>query len=135
MTINEFLSKVENGARPRVDFKNKKFYLDRKEVEVNGDSVERPLEELEKLYLTFKRSYPSERSGYHLHDYFKALTAEEMTDAELVNGVERTYARASLEGFFLCWVLNGSLKWEDDSKWFWQSPTEPDLVILKEWVA
>ena len=135
MNIEEFITKVENGARPRVDFIKKKFYLNRKEVEVEGNSVERPLEELEKLYLNFKRSYPSDRSHYHMHDYFKALKAEDLSDAELVNGEERTVARAKLEANFLCWVLNGSLTWGNNKNWFWQSPSEPDLVILKEWVV
>ncbi len=135
MTIEQFIEKVECGAIPLVDFKQKKFYLNKKEVEVNGNPVDDALGEIEKLYINFKKSYPSARSSYHRHDYFKALSAEEMTDEELVNGEDRTVARAKLEANFLCWVLNGCLTWNDNSKWFWQSATEPDLIILKGWIS
>ena len=107
MTLEQYIKQVEKGFRPRIDFKNKKFYLNGMEVSVSDDAaVERPLERIEELYLNFKRSYPSNRSSYHLHDYFKALTSEELTDAELVNGEERTVARAKLEATFLCSFLN-----------------------------
>ena len=134
MQLEEYIQKVENGARPKIDFIKRTFKLNGKEVEVSGDSVDRPLEEIEKLYANFKRSYPSERSNYHLHDYFKALPADELTDEELVVGEERTVARAKLEASFLCWVMNGCLKWHDETKWFWICPNEPDLVILRKWV-
>ena len=136
MTLQEYIQAVENGSRPRVDFIKRKFYLNKKEVEVNDDTaVIRPLEEIERLYENFKRSYPSDRSRYHLHDYFKALPSSEMTDAELINGEERTVARARLEASFLCWVLNGSLTWQNDNHWFWQSPNDEDLIILRRWIA
>ncbi len=133
MHITEYLEKVENGARPSVSFKERKFKLNGQEVEVNGDNVDDAYAEIEKLYANFKRSYPSENSELY-HDKFKALKAEELTDYDLVMGEERTLARAKLEAYFLCWVLNGSLKWKDETKFFWQSQNDEDLVILKEWV-
>lgn len=136
MTLAEYIQAVEDGKRPKVDFINKIFKLNGEEVEVHDDTaVLRPLEEIEKLYSRFKRSYPSERSEHHMNDYFKALCADELTDEDLVYGEERTVARARLEGSFLCWVLNGSLTWNDDAHWFWQSKSDPDLIILKRWIA
>ena len=136
MTLEEYISHVEKGSKPRVDFIKKKFYLNRKEVNVEDETtVNNPLEVIESLYQNFKRSYPSDMSCHHMHDYFKALTAEEMTDAEMVNGEERVVARARLEATFLCMVLNGSLTWENNNQWFWKSKNDPDLIILKEWVA
>lgn len=135
MKLEQYIKRVEKGARPRISFENKKFYLNGKEVDVNDDAaVERPLERIEELYLNFKRSYPSNRSSYHMHDYFKAFSADEMTDAELVNGEERTIARARLEATFLCMVLNGTLTWTNNKAWFWQSKVDPELIILREWV-
>lgn len=135
MKLEEYIREVEKGRRPKIDFENRVFKLNGKEVEVYDEAaVERPFERIEELYENFKRSYPSERSTYHLNDYFKALSADEMTDAELVLGEERTVARARLEASFLCWVMNGSLTWEFGDKWFWQSNKDEDLIILRKWV-
>ena len=136
MTLKEYVSAVEQGQRSRVDLKNKLFYLNRKQVDVYDDSsIDEPIQEIEKLYSSYKRSYPSERSSFHMHDYFYALKADELSDTDLVNGEERTVARARLEASLLCWILDGRLTWDNDNQWFWQSKKEPDLIILKEWVA
>lgn len=134
MEITEYLELVEQGHKPKIDFINKVFKLNGKEITVYAPTVTDAYSEIEELYANFKRSYPSEQSVNHKHDYFKALKAEEMTDSELVNGEDRRLARARLETSFLCWVLNGSLTWDDDTKWFWQSKSDKDLIILKEWI-
>lgn len=134
MELEKFIGLVEQGYRPKIDFKNKIFKLNGEGVNVYAPKVEDAYSEIEKLYANYKYSYPSEHSSNYKHNYFKALKAEEMTDAELVNGEERMLARARLEASFLCWVLNGSLVWKDDSKWFWQSEADKELIILKEWV-
>ncbi len=133
MLIIDFLEKVEQGYRASIDLVNKTVKLNGKEIRVYATPVADAYSEIEKLYANFKYSYPSERS-YCSHDYFKALSAEELSLEELVDGEERTLARARLEISLLCWVLNGSLKWQDESKWFWQSKVDPELIILKEWV-
>ena len=133
MSIEEFLEKVEQGYRAKINLRTKKVYLNREEVEVNATTVADAYGEIEKLYANYKRSYPSERSQ-RSRDYFKALSSEELSLDDLVVGEDRILARARLEISLLCWVLNGSLKWYDDSKWFWQSKVDPELIILKEWV-
>lgn len=135
MLIEEYLERVGNGSHARVDFAEKKFYLNGKEVEVNATPVEDAYSEIEKLYMNYKLSYPSEHSKRSSREYFKALDSEEMSIEELVNGEERTLAKARLEANFLCMVLNGSLTWEDESKWFWQSNVDKELIILKEWIV
>ena len=133
MSIEELLDKVEQGWKVTVNFATKQIKLNGKEIEVNAATVDDAYNEIEKLYANYKVSYPSEHSRKY-YDYFKALSVEELSMNELVNGEERTLARARLEVSFLAWVLNGSLKWYDDSKWFWQSKSDPELIILKEWV-
>ncbi len=133
MSIEEFLEKIEQGYRAKINLRTKKAYLNREEVEVNAATVADAYSEIEKLYANYKRSYPSERSQ-RSRDYFKALSPEELALDDLVNMEDRTLARARLEVSLLCWVLNGSLKWKDNNKWFWQSKIDPELIILKEWV-
>ena len=51
-----------------------------------------------------------------------------------MSGIPRDEARERLELAILTGSLNGSLKWEDDKKWFWQSKADPDFIILKNWI-
>ena len=63
-----------------------------------------------------------------------ALPIEEIPDSMLWCMICREEACAALEGFVLCSMLNGTLKWLDEKKWFWQSEVDNDLVLLKCWV-
>ncbi len=135
MRYEEYVEKVKSGYRFRVDFLKRKFYLNKKEVEVAAEPVNNPYNEIEELYKKYRFSYPSDRSSHHIKNYFKALPVDEMTDAQLIMGEERTLARCKLEAFILTQVLNGNLKWKNETHWFWQSEKQPDLVLLKEWIA
>jgi hypothetical protein len=93
--------------------------------------------ELECLYRVYKYSLPSERSDNKRKKYFKALPLEEITDKELIYAERREVAQAILEGFVLCMILTGKLVWDEkamNGKWFYQSKTDPDLVVLRSWV-
>ena len=47
----------------------------------------------------------------------------------------REVARAKLEGFILCVVLSGKFKWAKEmGSWFWVSKSDPDLVILRQFI-
>lgn len=135
MTYEEYVEKVKSGCRFRVDFLKRKFYLNKKEVEVTADACINLYEKIEELYKNYKYSYPSEKSSHFRKSYFKALNMDEMTDAQLVTGEERTTARCKLEAFILTQILNGNLKWNFGNYWFWQSKKDSDLVIFKEWVV
>lgn len=67
--------------------------------------------------------------------YFKALTMEELPQESILNAGSRDITQAKLEGFILCHILNGTLYWESEDKWFWKSQKYPELVILKEWIT
>jgi hypothetical protein len=92
---------------------------------------------IRQLYKNYKYSLPSERSENKRRRYFKALPMEEITDEQLMVAERREVAQAALEGFVLCMIISGHLIWDEEimqGKWFYQSKTDPDLVLLRSWV-
>ena len=87
-------------------------------------------------YRSYKISLPSERSDNKRRKYFKALLMEDITDEQLMVAERREIAQAALEGFVLCLIVNGQLVWDEEimGKWFYQCPSDPDLIILRSWV-
>lgn len=146
MTIyEELIQKVSEGSRFNINFETRTMKIGKKKVIDNGEygdkelisiKINDPLDIIENLYSQYKFSIPSERSENKRRGYFNALSANELTDEELICGERREVARARLEGFILCMILNGKLTWDEFTmgKWFWQSNNDPDLVILKKWI-
>ncbi len=142
------VNSVKEGKSFVVDFENKTLKVDGKEIVKDGEYdtskfdslIDKPadaMREAEALYLSYKYSYPSESDARKSkRAYFKALTYDEMTDKEMIVAEPRNIAQARLEGFILLATLAGYLTWDNSyGTWFWQSQTEPDLVILKKWIA
>jgi hypothetical protein len=94
------------------------------------------LDLIEMRYNRYKYSLPSERSDSKRRGYFKALSVDKLTDAQMATGEMREVARAHLEGFILCMVVAGRFVWNEEimGKWFYQSKNDPDLVILRNWI-
>lgn len=147
MTIyNELMTKVDAGERFHIDFEKRNMKIGKQflikdgkydeERELIGGTPLDVLSVIEELYQSYKYSLPSERSCNKRKQYFKALRVDELTDRQLMTGCLREGAKARLEGFILCMVLNGNLKWNEETmgKWFWQSKKDPDLVILRSWI-
>lgn len=141
MTRKEIIARVASGARLQVDFKRRTFSLNGKEYTATetGPSEtedEDPLTETERLYAIFKRSVPSERSDRRRKEYFKALTADQLDNEDLMFGTGREEARAELELHLLHCIASGRLTWDEQTfgRWFWRSKKDPDLVILREWM-
>lgn len=89
-------------------------------------------EMLEQLYKDYKHSVPC---GTHVgKPYFKALSYDKLSSHDLVYGVNRQIAKERLEMAIITGVLNKSLLWTDNEKWFWQSEQDKDFVILKKWI-
>jgi len=149
--LMNFITGVENGEKFSVNFEERNMRLGNKYLIKNGvydastpltfstdqsDDVEMLLRMIGILYSKYKYSTPSERSESKKRKYFKALSAEELSDEQLVCGAEREVAQARLEGFILCAILSGAFKWDENKmgKWFYQSKSDPDLVILRSWV-
>ena len=150
----ELVERVSNGEHFHIDFEKRNMKVGKdyliKEGKYDGtrplllcsdfyelqrlDSI---LSIIEGLYAKYKYSLPSERSDNKRKKYFKALPMEEITDEQLMVAERRETSQASLEGFVLCMIVNGQLIWDENimnGKWFWQSQTDPDLVLLRNWV-
>ena len=150
MTIyEELIKRVSEGETFYINFKNRSLKIGKKFVITDGvydserelikfqfNDMDTILEMIENLYRIYKTSLPSERSENKRRIYFKALSTEEMTDEQLMFGDRREMAQARLEGFILCMILSGKFIWNEQTmgKWFYQSKTDPDLVILRSWI-
>lgn len=89
--------------------------------------------DIEELYDVYKHSVPNRMKRQR--NYFRALPENELRTEDLIAGESRQVAKENLEMAVLEGGLNGSLKWPDDGRWFWQSEKDPDLIVLKKWVA
>ena len=138
------LAKVENGSRFRVNFQNRSLKIDGKYVikdgkydgELGVELTDSPLEQITQLYTRYQHSLPSERSENKRKCYFKSLPEHLLNDEDMLYGRSREYTQIALELYVLGVILNGSLKWDDFAKglWFWQSPENKDLILLREWI-
>ncbi|MCM1296153.1 MAG: hypothetical protein NC311_11485 [Muribaculaceae bacterium] len=143
----ETIGKVSEGSRFSVDLERRNLKVDGRHVIKEGAyegllGVERvsmgdALREIERLYLRYRHSIPSERSDRKRRLYFNALDERHLSDTDMMFGERRETAQAALELYVLCSVLNGSLRWDEAEmgKWFWKSPGAEGLVILKKWVT
>lgn len=101
------------------------------EYEFN-ELIEDPMSiNVNELYKQYKYSSPSERDGGK--HYFKALSAEELTDAQLVTGMARLEARIRLEAYILLYALyREHLIIMPTNKWYWQGE-DKDFVVLRKY--
>lgn len=145
----EMLERVNNGERFNIDLEKRTMKVGG-EVVINKGEYDTSKELYEgniydsavwlhmvrELYRNYKYSLPSERSDSKRRKYFKALTVDELTDEELITGKPREVAQYMLEAFILCTVLRGDFVWDEErhGKWFYQRPSDPDLVILRSWI-
>lgn len=153
MTIyEELIERVSDGETFHIDFEKrtmkvgKEFLIKDGEYDTsknlfhhkqeNSYSMKFILEYVEFLYEKYKYSLPSERSDRRKHTYFKALPIEEIPDKKLFVAERREVARAKLEGYILCMILEGRFVWDEDSlgKWFWESKSDSDLILLRKWI-
>ena len=150
MTIyEEFMKRVEEGESFYINFKNKSLKIGKKFVIADGfyddnrilyTTSEMEMSDvlscIETLYENYKYSLPSERSDGRRRQYFKALSVDKLTDKQMATGERREVARAKLEGFILCMIVDGFFVWNEKEmgKWFYQSNRDSDLVILRSWI-
>ena len=88
--------------------------------------------DLDDLYSQYKYSMPNEKEDRR--HYFKALSASELTDAQLVCGMPRYEARIQLEAYILLASLVGILKWVNPNYFYWQSVKDKDFIILRKYI-
>ena len=134
---------VMDGAKFSVDLKTRTLKVGGEVLVENGktdipiggvvDTPERFLYNVEDNYRLYKHSVPSERSESKRKRYFIALPERELSDEDMLYGMPRDVAQAQLELYILCQLLLGMQGQEEWGKWFWQSPNDKDLVLLREW--
>lgn len=90
-------------------------------------------EYLETLYNVYKHSVPNSKTCKKC--YFKALSYDELSTKDLITGENREKSKEKLELAVITGVLNKSLVWPDETKWFLQSENDKDFVILKKWIT
>ena len=150
MTIyEELVQRVSDGELFYINFKNQSLKIGKKFIVTDGlyddertlyttSELEMSdiLSYIEMLYKNYKYSLPSERSDNKRRQYFKALPVDKLTDKQMATGERREVARAKLEGFILCMIVDGFFVWDEKEmgKWFYQSKNDPDLVILRRWI-
>ena len=86
------------------------------------------IEALEAAYEVYKHSIPSERT-IHLTARFYALPVSELSDDDMLYGMPREQAERELEQAL------ADFAYPEDAGWFWQSPNDPDLVVLRSWTT
>lgn len=136
----EIAKKVRNGAKFTINFQKRTCRVDGKlvdiEIEENPNvTTDGVLETIELMYDNYKHSVPSERSESHRRHYFKALPEKDLTDEDMMYNEQRETARFKLEFLVLASIISGKLTWQEEwGSWFWQSPADKDLIILRDWI-
>lgn len=141
----EAIQAVEDGASFKVDFQSRSLKLNGKFIIQNGKyegdlGVKKCTEDdfftnVEELYHIYKHSVPSERSESKSRQYFRAFSAKDLNDDDMLYGERRDKAQIELELYVLCRILDG-FEWNSEKlgNWFWQSKADKDLVILRNWI-
>ena len=136
---------VVDGAKFKIDFSSRSLKLNGKYIIQEGKyeddlgviscNENEFISNIEQLYRRYKYSVPSERSESKSRLYFNALSERKLSDDDMLYGERREKAQIELELYLLCQIING-LQWNPETmgKWFWQSKTDKDLVILRSWV-
>ena len=149
LIMEELIERVDNGEKFHIDFEKRNMKVGRtyliKDGEYDKDkymlslsskaTIDIILDNIEDFYNEYKYSMPSERSENKRRKYFKALSAEELSIDDMVNGKSREVAQCILEGYILVNILKGTLYWDEQlmGRWFYQG-NDPDLIILKKWI-
>lgn len=139
------IAAVADGAKFTINFKRRTLKINKKYIIRDGKyegelgqslcSEQECLSEIERLYSRYKHSVPTERSEGQQRRYFKAFSEYELSDEDLLFGIRRDIAQIELELFILCQILLG-FKWNPEtmSNWFWQSDSDKDLILLRDWI-
>ena len=96
--------------------------------ECRDDESGTTIEQLETAYAIYKHSIPSERTMGRTPRFY-ALPESELSNDDMLYGVPREQAERELEK-----ALQG-FQMPEGAGWFWQSENDPDLVVLRKWVA
>lgn len=146
-SVMMYLLTETKGKRIKTDFKTKSMKIGNRwlikdgvpvkerELGVVDSSLENYISELEEFYEKVYRVSVPNRTTNTRKQLFLAKDDEELTLRERVNGVDRSTARAIIEGELLCRIIDGSFYWDEEilgGKNFWKSKRIPSLVLGRE---
>lgn len=83
------------------------------------------LSDIEYLYADYETSFPDRQT----ESVFYAKPEEKLTLTDIVYGKNRSETQEQLEQTLLEGILNQSLIYPDNTKWFWQSSEHENLII------
>lgn len=149
----DLINCAQNGKRFKIILDKKNLSINGKNVVIDGNAISDSViisntdlqqigindclnncwDIVKDLYLKYEHSCPHESCNGD-KSYFKPLPFEELSDAELAYNDDRYLCQALLEGYLLLASLNGNLKWEFGSNWFWQDKSNKHLIVLKNWI-
>ena len=142
MTLYDILIKLaaDGYDKIHIDLVKKNLKVGRKTIIENAqvkqykikgyefdDLIDRKLD-IDDLYEQYKYSVPSERD---IRGYFRALGANELSDAQLVLGMHRAEAKTRLEAYLVLAAISGLETWPSTSKWYWQGKDKEFVVLRK----
>lgn len=116
-----------------INFETKTFVKNQKTLIKNGKAVngytisdkQITLSDIESLYQDYEASFPDKQ----VTSMFPAKPESELKLSEIIYNKNRSDAQEILEQTLLEGILNKSLIYPDDSKWFWQSTQHKNLII------
>lgn len=148
MNIYDYaLEKIQQGAKFYVNFENrtlkvgnelilsKGVYDERFDTFFPKDDMQFSEERLEELYDRYYNSVPSQRNDSRYKRYFLAKKESDMEDDDMMFGEPRELCQAALEMYLLFHFMQGTYRWNDENKWYWQSEIRPTFIILRQWVS
>lgn len=137
---SDLLERVERGARYKINLVDKTLKIDGKEIVLEGNLIDEtdvgngnPWDILETLFLSYKRSVPSEKHNGN-KPFFKADSVEDLSDDEIAFNEPRGLAQFALEAYVLFASVLGWFDWQNEKHFFWQSKVFPECVVLREWI-
>ncbi|MCQ2232464.1 MAG: hypothetical protein MJZ30_11515 [Paludibacteraceae bacterium] len=156
--LQRLTERIEQGVKFEISFEKKTLKVDGKLILSfkNGDpvladgykdtllgvefagSTKEALIVINGLYQIYKHSRPSQRSDRNsVHSYFKAMPESELSNNDILNGAHREVARFELEYHVLVYSMSSLLKWDVNimgGSYFYKSPLDRDLIILRQWL-
>lgn len=134
------MHRAEEGERVRISLTSRSVHISDEAIDLSGNlglarlSTEEALATIEEAFDVYRRSLSSVVEHGEGHRWFHAAPCAE---SDILWGEDRVLARLRLELTVLFLILNGSLDPQSAlfrGKWFWQSPRQPELIILTEWL-
>ena len=146
MTCYELLvSLADKGERKiHINLKTKSLKVSKQQIIENGNVMSNKIFgkefdglidetlDIDDLYIQYKYSTPGSHDSKR--PYFKALSADKLTDVQLAIGIPRLEAQVRLEAYILLAAITGKLTWQNPKHFFWQSKRDNDFVILKSFI-